>query len=151
MVRSVWKPAVTVAAVIERDGKFLLVEERDGPELVLNQPAGHWEDGETLQAACARETSEESAYEFMPTALVGIYRWRPPPSATTYLRFAFTGRVGERDLNRTLDAGIVRTVWLTLQEIQATQSQHRSPLVLRCVEDYVAGARFSLDLLTHFE
>ena len=151
MARRVWTPAVTVAAVIERDGKFLLIEERDGPELVLNQPAGHWEEGETLQAACVRETAEESAYAFIPTALVGIYRWRPPPSATTYLRFAFTGRVGECDVNRTLDEGITRSVWMTVDEIRDSRARHRSPLVLRCVEDFLAGNRFSLDLLTHFE
>ena len=151
MVRNVWKPAVTVAAVIERDGKFLLIEERDGSALVLNQPAGHWEEGETLQAACVRETAEESAYHFTPTMLVGIYRWRPPPSATTYLRFAFAGRLGERDADRVLDEGIVRTVWLSLDEIKAARSRHRSPLVLRCVEDYLAGRRFALDVLTHFE
>ena len=151
MARGVWTPAVTVAAVIERDRKFLLIEERDGTALVLNQPAGHWEEGETLQAACVRETIEESAYAFMPTALVGIYRWRPPPSTTTYLRFTFSGRVGDCDVHRELDAGIVRSVWLTLEEIRASRAQHRSPLVLRCVEDYLAGNRFPLDLLTHFE
>ena len=150
MSRSVWKPAVTVAAVIERDGRFLLIEEREGSSLVLNQPAGHWEDGETLQAACVRETIEESAYEFNPTALVGIYRWRPPTSETTYLRFAFAGRVGELLPNRTLDEGIVRVVWLSLDEARASIPRHRSPLVLRCIEDYLAGNRFSLDLLTHF-
>lgn len=151
MSRSVWKPAVTIAAVIERDGRFLLVEERDGSGLVLNQPAGHWEEGETLQAACVRETLEESAYEFYPTALVGIYRWRPPACETTYLRFAFAGRVGDHLPARTLDAGIVRAVWLSPDEIRASLGRHRSPLVLRCIEDYVAGSRFSLDLLTHFE
>jgi 8-oxo-dGTP pyrophosphatase MutT (NUDIX family) len=151
MARIAWKPAVTVAAVIERDGRFLLIEERDGSSLVLNQPAGHWEEGETLPAACVRETLEESAYEFNPTALVGIYRWRPPASDTTYLRFAFAGRVGEQLPNRTLDEGIVRAVWLSLDELRASLARHRSPLVLRCVEDYLAGNRFPMDILTHFE
>ncbi len=151
MVQRVWTPAVTVAAVIERDGRFLLIEERDGSDVVLNQPAGHWEEGETLQAACVRETVEESAHAFMPTALVGIYRWRPPTSRTTYLRFAFCGRVGECDVNRTLDEGVMRSVWLTADEIRASRARHRSPLVLRCVEDFLAGHRFPLDLLTHFE
>ena len=151
MVRSIWKPAVTVAAVIERDGKFLLIEERDGPELVLNQPAGHWEEGETLQAACARETSEESAYEFMPTALVGIYRWRSTASDTTYLRFAFTGYIIAHYPKQRLDEGIIRATWLSVEEIRANQARHRSPLVLHCVEDYLGGKRFPLDILTHYD
>lgn len=146
----VWRPAVTVAAIAERDGKFLLIEERDNDALVLNQPAGHWEPGETLLAACARETLEESGYDFMPTALVGIYRWQPPNSPITYLRFAFCGRLGQRDERRALDPDIVGVSWLSLEQLTQGRARHRSPLVLRCVEDYIAGRRAPLDLFTHF-
>lgn len=146
----VWRPSVTVAAIAERDGKFLLIEERDQDALVLNQPAGHWEPGETLLAACVRETREESGYDFVPTALVGIYRWQPPNSSTTYLRFAFCGQLGDRDPRRKLDPDIVDVAWLTRNQLLHARSRHRSPLVLRCVEDYLGGRRVPLDLLTHF-
>lgn len=146
----VWRPSVTVAAVAERDGKFLMIEERDSDALVLNQPAGHWESGETLLAACARETREESGYDFMPTALVGIYRWQPPNSSTTYLRFAFCGQLGQRDPRRELDPDIVDVAWMSLDQLLHSRSRHRSPLVLRCVEDFLAGRRLPLDVFTHF-
>ena len=147
---------MTVAAVIERAGRFLLIEEQDkdrqvsGPT-VFNQPAGHWEPGETLIEACAREALEESAHAFAPRAVVGVYRWRPPSSEITYLRFAFCGDVGEKDTDRTLDEGIVRTLWMTPAEIRATRERHRSPLLLRCVEDFLAGKRYPLDLITHVD
>jgi len=144
-----WHPSVTVAAVIERDGRFLLVEEESGGERVYNQPAGHWEPGETLIEACVRETLEESAHRFAPQALVGIYRWHAPNADTTFLRFTFCGTVGEADAGRALDPGILRTVWLTPQELRELAPRHRSPLVLRCAEDYLAGRRYALDLLTH--
>ncbi len=147
----IWKPNVTVAAVIERDGKFLLVEEETSQGLRFNQPAGHWESGETLLAATTRETLEESAYDFTPEYLTGIYSWRAPESNTHYLRFAFTGTVGTHYPELKLDEGILRAVWLTTDEIRASQSQHRSPLVLRCCEDYLAGKRYPLDLLVHYE
>ncbi len=146
----VWRPAVTVAAIAERDGKFLLIEERDSDALVLNQPAGHWEPGETLLAACARETREESGYDFMPTALVGIYRWLPPGSTTTYLRFAFCGQIGDRDARRELDPDIVAVNWMSMEQLLQARTRHRSPLVLRCVEDYLGGRRVPLEVLTHF-
>lgn len=146
----IWKPNVTVAAVIERDGKFLLVEEHTSQGLLFNQPAGHLEADESLIAAVSRETLEESAYTFCPEHLVGIYRWHSPSSDTTYLRFAFGGQVLEHHPERALDTGIVRAVWLSPDEIRATQSRHRSPLILRCVEDYLAGKRYPLELLTHY-
>jgi ADP-ribose pyrophosphatase YjhB (NUDIX family) len=145
-----WKPNVTVAAIAERDGRFLLVEEHTPEGLMLNQPAGHLEPDESLTEGCAREALEETAYEFSPRHLVGIYRWRKPDGKTTYLRFAFSGDAGAYHADRRLDRGIVRAVWLTPEEIRASRGRHRSPLVLRCVEDYLRGSRFPLDLLVHY-
>ncbi len=148
----VWKPAVTVAAVIEREARFLLVEERSPEgERVLNQPAGHWEAGETLVEACMRETLEETACRFVPRALVGVYRWRSTAADETYLRFAFCGDAGFVDAGRPLDEGILRTVWLSAAELRLLPRERlRSPLVLACVEDYLAGRRYPLDLIAHF-
>jgi 8-oxo-dGTP pyrophosphatase MutT (NUDIX family) len=149
-----WKPSVTVAAVIERDGRFLLVEEQTDAGIRLNQPAGHLDPGETLLAAAARETLEETAFAFTPTQLLGIYLWRaePPPAGNgaTYLRFAFCGELGPFDTARPLDDGILRALWLTPAAIAARAAEHRSPLVQRCVDDYLSGVRYPLDLLlTH--
>ena len=145
-----WKPSVTVAAVMERDGRFLLIEEEEGGELVYNQPAGHWECDETLAQACVREVLEESAHHFEPRQLVGVYRWTRPQGDVTYLRFAFCGNVTGVEAGRTLDRGIVRAVWLAPEEIRQLVPRHRSPLVWRCVEDYLAGMRYPLELITHF-
>lgn len=147
----IWKPDVTAAAVLEQDGKFLLVEEETRQGIRFNQPAGHWEPGETLIAAAARETLEETAHEFEPQHLVGVYRWHSPGSDTTYLRFAFTGRLLAFHPERELDAGILRAIWLTPNEIRATRERHRSPLILRCIEDYLAGKRYPLELITHYD
>lgn len=147
----IWKPNVTVAAVLEQDGKFLLIEEETAHGLRFNQPAGHWEPGETLEAGTAREVLEESGYDFAPEHLIGIYRWPTPDGATTYLRFAYCGKILAHHPERPLDSGIVRAVWMTLDEIRATQERHRSPLILRCVEDYLAGKRYPLELITHYE
>ena len=147
----IWKPHVTVAAVIERDGKFLLVEEATPQGLRFNQPAGHLEADESLPDAAIRETLEESAYHFAPHHLVGIYRWHAPESDTTYLRFAFCGKLTGQEPERALDTGIVRAVWLTPDEIRSNLARHRSPLVLRCLEDYLAGKRYPLDLLVHYD
>jgi ADP-ribose pyrophosphatase YjhB (NUDIX family) len=149
MPRDVWKPNVTVAAVIEREGRFLLIEEEAQGRLVLNQPAGHWEPGESLIEASQREAMEESAHAFTPRALVGIYRAWAEPEEVVYLRFAFCGEAGAHDPTRTLDRGITRAVWMSADEIRASAGRHRSPLVLRCVEDYLAGRRYPLDILTH--
>ena len=146
-----WKPNVTVAALIERDGHFLLVEEDTADGLRLNNPAGHLDPGESPLQACVREVLEETAYDFEPTALVGVYLNRFTRTRTgddiTYLRFAFAGRVGTHHGWRTLDDGIVRAVWLTLPEIRAYAERHRSPLVLQCLEDYLAGRRAPLELV----
>lgn len=146
----IWKPNVTVAAVVQRDGKFLLVEEETDLGLAFNQPAGHLEEGESLVDAVIRETLEETAYHFKPTNLVGIYHWRHPIKGTTYLRFAFAGEVGAHEAERQLDEGIVAAHWLTLDEIKETQARHRSPLILRCCEDFLAGKSYPLDLLAHY-
>lgn len=145
-----WKPNVTVAALIERAGQFLMVEEETDDGLRLNQPAGHLDEGESLIAACTRETLEETAWGFTPTALVGIYQWPRPQRDITYLRFAFAGILGEHDAHRTLDQGIIRAVWMTPEEIQATQARHRSPLIWQCVTDYLHGQRFPLEIIRHY-
>ena len=144
-----WAPHVTVATVIEQDGRFLLVEEMtdDGPR--FNQPAGHLERDESLLAAAVRETLEETAYSVELTHLIGIYRWDHPIRDLAYLRFAFSGRILAHDPGRQLDRGILRAVWLTPAEIRAQAARHRSPLVLRCLDDHLAGQRHALGLLHH--
>ncbi|HAJ71093.1 MAG TPA: NUDIX hydrolase [Methylophilaceae bacterium] len=144
-----WKPNVTVAAIIERDGQFLLVEEKTDRGNRFNQPAGHLEDGETLLQAVTRETMEESAYEFTPKSLVGIYHWKHPLNHVTYLRFAFTGILGTHFPEQALDNGIVRAVWMSAYEIREKQTLMRSPQVLMCVEDYLAGKQYPLHALTY--
>ena len=144
---STWKPAATVAAVIERDGRFLLVEEPVDGRRVLNQPAGHLDPGESLIAACRREVLEETAHRFEPTALVGIYRWHYAPADVTFLRFCFRGRI-EGVENRAPDPQIAALYWLTREELLARRAEHRSPLVQRCVEDYAAGRQFPLEVLS---
>ncbi len=146
-----WTPRVTVAAVIERDGKFLLIEEETALGLKLNNPAGHLEPGETPAQGCAREVLEEAAYDFKPTAVLGVYFARSRKNSTgedqTYLRLAFCGELGAHHPARALDEGIVRTVWMTADEVRATAARHRSPLVLKCVEDYIAGVRLPLSVV----
>jgi 8-oxo-dGTP pyrophosphatase MutT (NUDIX family) len=153
-VSRAWKPAVTVAAVAEQGGRFLLVEEHTESGLRINQPAGHLEPGESLVQAAVREALEETAHPFHPTALLGVYLWRSAGTGTgaasTYLRVAFTGTVGEAIAGRTLDRGIVRTLWLTPQELSQRETQLRSPLVRQCVQDYLDGRRYPLEALhTH--
>ena len=146
-----WYPSVTVAAIIEHDGRFLLVEEHTPERLRLNNPAGHLNPGESLQQGVVRETLEETGCSFAPQALVGAYLSRFQRPATgqdvTYLRFAFCGTASEPVPGWVLDEGIVRTLWLSADEIRATRERHRSPLVLTGVEDYLAGKRYSLDLV----
>ena len=147
-----WKPNVTAAAIIEQDGKFLLVEEQTSDGLRLNNPAGHLDLGETPEQACRRETLEETTHTFEPTALVGVYQSRQKKAGEdiTYLRFAYCGVLGPADPSRQLDSGIVRTVWMTAEEIRANVDRLRSAIVLRCLEDYLAGRRFPLTLVvTH--
>ena len=143
----IWRPSVTVAAVIERGGRFLLVEERIDGRIVLNQPAGHLDPGESLLAAYRREVLEETAHRFEPSGLVGIYRWHYAAREVTFLRFCFSGQIkGVED--RALDREIVALHWLTEGEVKSRQAEHRSPLVQKCVDDFVAGRHFPLDVLS---
>jgi len=149
----IWKPSVTVAAIVEREGRFLLVEEETSDGIRINQPAGHLDPNESLEQAVTRETMEEAAHDFSPDRLIGMYMARYVSSRTgcevTYLRFAFGGVLGAAH-DRPLDDGILRVLWLTYPELTACRDRHRSPLVLRCVEDYLAGKSAPLSLLyTH--
>ena len=141
------RPAVTVAAIVERDGAFLLVRERTRNGLRLNQPAGHLEPGESPSAGAARETLEEAGWRVTPTALVGIYRWEAPDNGATFVRFAYAATAAGQERGRALDEGIVDALWIPYDEIVARRDEHRSPLVLRCIEDYRAGRRWPLDLV----
>ena len=150
-----WKPSVTVAAIIEHEGRYLLVEEHTPEGLRLNNPAGHLDPGESLQEACAREALEETTHTFTPTDLVGVYLShfvRPAQGdrageEITYLRFAFCGELGDAVKGAQLDDGIVRTVWMTPDEVRASVARHRSPMVLRCMEDHLRGQRHPLSLM----
>ncbi|MCU6432463.1 NUDIX hydrolase [Undibacterium sp. Jales W-56] len=149
----IWKPSVTVAAIIARDERFLMIEEETEDGVRINQPAGHLDPDETLQQAVIRETLEETAHDFTPTGLIGTYlsRYVSPKTGeqVTYLRFAFAGELGAAH-QRALDHGILRTVWMSQAELLASQARHRSPLVMQCVNDYLAGQRAPLSLLyTH--
>jgi ADP-ribose pyrophosphatase YjhB (NUDIX family) len=147
----IWKPSVTVAAVMERAGRFCLVEEEVDGRLVYNQPAGHWERGESLADACAREALEETAHRFRPTHVLGVYRWHLAAKDVTFLRFAFLGEVVAEEPGRALDREIRRVLWLTPYEIRALAPHQRSPLVMACVEDALEGRRYDLNLLRHYE
>lgn len=147
----IWKPNTTVAAVVEQSGQFLLVEETTERGNRYNQPAGHLEDGETLLQAVIRETQEESAYGFTPTHLLGVYQWKLAQKNITYLRFAFIGHAHSHQATQQLDDGIIRAVWMSVDEIRELDKQHltRSPQVLTCVEDYLNGKRFPLEVVTY--
>jgi 8-oxo-dGTP pyrophosphatase MutT (NUDIX family) len=142
------KPDVTVAAVVERDGRFLIVQERAARRTVLNQPAGHLEEGESLLQAVIRETLEETGYPFVPEAVTGLYLWRGP-GERTFLRVAFAGSVGERVNGAPLDRAIIRTAWVSREHLREREAELRSPMVLRCIEDYLRGVRYPLELLNH--
>jgi ADP-ribose pyrophosphatase YjhB (NUDIX family) len=144
----VWKPNVTVAAIAERDGRFLMVRELINGSETWNQPAGHLEPNETIEQAVVRETLEETSYQFFPRQLCGIYRIKPDPASDrTYLRFAFSGDVGD-NLNQPLDADILSAEWMTLQQIRDTQSAHRTPLVLQCILDYLHKPSYPLQVFS---
>ena len=147
----IWTPHVTVAAVIEQHGRFLLVRERESGRTVLNQPAGHLEDGESLVAAVIRETLEETGWHFRTDAIIGMYRWRHPFKGITYLRVTFSGAALSHDAARPLDEAIEDTLWMNLPEIRRQPQMLRSPLVLKSIEDYLAGARYPLSVLADIE
>jgi phosphatase NudJ len=149
-MHSRWRPSVTAAAIIERDGRFLMVEEETSDGVRINNPAGHLDPGESPAEACAREALEETAWTFRPTALVGVYlsRSRNSGKDITYVRFGFCGELVSHDPSRRLDQGILRAVWMTAEEVRASAARHRSPLVLTCLEDYLAGKRYPLDAVT---
>lgn len=136
---------ITVAAVAETAGRFLLVEELIDGRRVLNQPAGHLEPGETLLEAVVRETREESAWHFRPERLVGVYLWRHPRTQRQFKRFTFSGALSDHRPHQPLDTGILGTCWLTEAEIRARAAELRSPLVLRCIEDFRSGAGRALE------
>jgi 8-oxo-dGTP pyrophosphatase MutT (NUDIX family) len=144
---AVVRPELTVAAVIERDGLFMCVEERIRGQLQINQPAGHVEPGETLLQAVRRETLEETAWTFLPESMIGVYLWGRGAGQPTFLRVAFSGRCSDHDEHQALDTGIERVVWLSRNELLARMPQLRSPMVLRAVDDYLAGIRYPVDLI----
>jgi 8-oxo-dGTP pyrophosphatase MutT (NUDIX family) len=148
--RNFWQPDVTVATVVVRDGAFLIVEEEVSGRRVLNQPAGHLEPDESLVAAGVRETLEESGWDVVPTALIGLYQWKSPVDGRHFLRVALAADPVRHHPGRSLDEGILRAFWMTPRELQAAEGRHRSPLVMRAVQDYLAGSRHPLSVLTHF-
>ena len=149
MADFIWKPHTTVAAMVERDGKFLLVKEKVEGEIVFNQPAGHLNPGESLIEAVIRETLEETQYEFSPTGLQGIYRLVPDQNSdSTYIRYLFRGKIGKK-FNGKLDEGIISAEWMSYDEIQSCREHHRSPLVSHCIEDYLHKQPYPLDIISH--
>ncbi len=146
-MNTIWTPHLTVAAVVERDGRFLMVEEHSEGRVVLNQPAGHVEEHETMNAAVVRETLEETGRHFTPKTITGVYRWRNPLNQITYLRISYSGECSRRDHDIDLDPDIITTHWLEYDELAKRAADLRSPLVLRCIDDYLAGNSLPLDLI----
>ncbi|MEO1963539.1 MAG: NUDIX hydrolase [Cycloclasticus sp.] len=146
----IWKPNVIVASLVELNGKFLMVEEESASGSVLNQPAGHLEPNEDLEAAVVRETLEETGYCFTPDAIIGSYLWHNTDNDTTYFRTTFSGSVCDKTIATTLDAGIIRALWMTHDEIMAEQTRLRSPIILESINDYLSGKRYPLDLIKSF-
>ena len=143
----IWKPHATVAAIIEREGKFLIVEENVEGDIVYNQPAGHLEPNESLVEAVVRETREETAWHFQPEALVGIYLWQQPNTERTFLRFAFCGKCEDYQDNQALDEGILRALWMSKNELLQSKKL-RSPMVIQNIDDYNCGKRYPIDIIS---
>lgn len=145
----VWMPHITVATVVERNGRFLLIEEEVNGDTVINQPAGHWEAGETFAEAAVRETLEETGWKVEITGLVGIYEYKPHELDYAFVRFAFAAKPIEHDTGRKLDEGIRRWFWMDQNELRQEIYRHRSPMVQQCVEDYWTVKRWPLSLVNH--
>ncbi len=145
-----WNPSATVAAVVERDGNFLIVEQPREQGIVFNQPAGHLEDDESLISAIIREVKEETAWTFSPEYIVGIYRWRSTETGKTHIRTTFCGSVSDHDAEQELFDGIIKADWKSITELRSSK-QLRSPLVVKCVDDYLAGAQYPLSILQDIE
>jgi 8-oxo-dGTP pyrophosphatase MutT (NUDIX family) len=144
----IWTPRTTVAAVIERDGEFLMVRERAGDgSVVINQPAGHLEESESLIDALVRESLEETAWKVVPEALVGIYKWRIPPDGLTYVRYCFAARAVSEESARALDDGILSADWMSAATVRQQAAAHRSPMVQLCIDDYLTGRHYPLELI----
>lgn len=141
-------PHITVASVIEKDHRFLIVRENINGQIVYNQPAGHLEPNETLIDAAIRETREETTYDFFPTNLIGIYQWSSDTS-THFIRFTFTGNISEPEMQRKLDTPILDFHWLSLDELQSLKKQLRSPLIMRSIQDYINHQKYPISILTH--
>ena len=147
----IWTPHITVASILKKDDRYLFVQERKNNRMVINQPAGHWERGETLLEAVVRETLEETAWLFEPQAIIGIYQWHIKEKDETYLRFCFSGTLLKFNEHRALDPDIDSTIWLSEDELRQRHNDHRSPLVQRCMDDYAAGVMHDLKLVTHLQ
>ncbi|MCK4950280.1 MAG: NUDIX hydrolase [Gammaproteobacteria bacterium] len=143
----IWKPHTTVAAVIEKDGKFLIVEEESDSKVVYNQPAGHLDEDESLIQAVIRETLEETAWHFKPENIIGVYQYKSPGNGTTYIRFCFSGQCNQHEPDRKLDDGIVCAIWMSYEELVREKDKLRSPMVLHCIDDYLAGKQYPLELI----
>ncbi|MBQ0724591.1 MAG: NUDIX hydrolase [Cycloclasticus sp.] len=146
----IWKPNVTVASIVELDGKFLMVEEESPSGPVLNQPAGHLEPNEGMRDAVIRETLEETGYQFTPRSVVGSYLWHNADNETTYFRTTFFGTVEKEPIHITLDDGIIRALWMSHDEIKAAQARLRSPIILESIRDYQNGSSYPLDVVKSF-
>lgn len=144
-----FNPDITVATVVVRDGRMLVVEEQVHGQLVINQPAGHLEAGESLVQAAVRETLEETGWDVEPTAFIGVYQWTSPVDGRTFLRFAYAGRALQHHPAHPLDEGIIRALWLSPAELGACAGRHRSPLVSAVVDDFLAGQRQPLGTVRH--
>lgn len=145
----IWKPHATVAAVIEQDNRFLIIEEEVAGEIQYNQPAGHVEDGESFIDAVVRETLEEAARDFTPDFVTGVYLWKHPGNQESFLRIAFSGQVSAHYPDQELDDGIISTHWMSRDDVAVLGDRLRSPMVLHCIDDYIAGKQYPLDLLNH--
>lgn len=143
----IWKPHATVAAIVERHRKFLMVEELINGQHVFNQPAGHLESDESLVDAVIRETREETAWQFVAEAVTGIYQWKHPGNNETYLRVAFCGDCSDHDPEQALDDGVLQALWMTRDEIIQQENNLRSPMVIDCIDDYISGKRYPLEML----